>query len=295
MADHELMTTKEVAELLRIKERKVYDLAGADEIPCVRVTGKLLFPRSLIQAWLVRHTHYGAGAESLKPRPPVVAGSHDPLLEWALREAQTGLATLFDGSLDGLKRLAKGDCVAAAAHLAEADGQDWNVQHVAQALAGQPVVLVEWARREQGLILAAGNSRRVKSVADLGGARFVPRQREAGSYLLLVQLLDRVRMKLADLTLVDPPARTETEVALAVAEGRADAGFGLAALARQHGLAFVPLVEERYDLIVWRRDFFEQPLQRLFAFANSPAFAERARTLEGYDFSGLGTVRYNGP
>ena len=74
MADHELMTTKEVADLLRIKERKVYDLAGAGEIPCVRVTGKLLFPRSLNQAWLVRHTYYGAGAEALKPRPAVVAG-----------------------------------------------------------------------------------------------------------------------------------------------------------------------------------------------------------------------------
>ncbi len=295
MSDHELMTTKEVAELLRIKERKVYDLAGTDEIPCVRVTGKLLFPRSLIQAWLVRHTHYGAGAESLKPRPPVVAGSHDPLLEWALREAQTGLATLFDGSLDGLKRLAKGEAVAAGAHLPEADAQDWNVQHVAQALAGEPVVVVEWAWREQGLLLPTRNPRGIRGIADLGGTRFVPRQREAGAYLLLVQLLEKADMKLADLTLVDPPARTETEVALAVAEGRADAGFGLAALARRHGLAFIPMARERYDMIVWRRDYFEPALQRLFDFARSPAFLDRAGTLEGYDFSGLGAVRYNGP
>ena len=75
--EQDLMTTREVAAFLRIRERKVYDLAGAGDIPCVRVTGKLLFPRALVQAWLVRHTHYGAGAGALCPRPLVVAGSHD--------------------------------------------------------------------------------------------------------------------------------------------------------------------------------------------------------------------------
>lgn len=294
MSGHELMTTKEVAELLRIKERKVYDLAGAGDIPYVRVTGKLLFPRSLIDAWLVRHTYYGAGAESLRVRPAVVAGSHDPMLEWALREAQTGLATLFDGSLDGLTRLAKGEAVAAGTHLSESGGAEWNVAHVTRALAGEPIVLVEWARREQGMILAAGNPRRIAGVADLAGLQIVPRQREAGSYLLLVQLLEQVGMSLDDLTLA-APARTEAEVALAVAEGRADAGFGLAAMARRHGLDFLPLAADRYDLVLWRRNFFDGPLQRLFAFAQSAAFAERAQGMDGYDFSGLGAVHYNGP
>jgi excisionase family DNA binding protein len=289
------MTTKEAADLLRIKERKVYDLAGAGEIPCVRVTGKLLFPRSLVHAWLVRHTYYGAGAESLKPRPSVVAGSHDPMLEWSLREAQTGLATLFDGSVDGLRRLAKGEAIAAGTHLSEADGREWNLDHVARALAGEPVVLIEWAMREQGLIVPAGNPRRIRGIADLGGARVAPRQKEAGSYLLLVQLLARAGMSLEDLVLSDPPARTETEVALAVAEGRADVGFGLLAMARRHGLHFLALAHERYDLVVWRRDYFEPALQRLFEFARSAAFSARAATMDGYDFKGLGVVRYNGP
>lgn len=295
MAEHELMTTKEVADLLRIKERKVYDLAGAGDIPCVRVTGKLLFPRSLIHAWIVRHTYYGAGAESLRPRPAVIAGSHDPVLEWALREAQTGLATLFDGSLDGLRRLAKGEAVAAGAHLPEAEGKEWNLEHVARALAGEPVVVIEWAVREQGLILPAGNPRRIAGIKDLAGTRFVPRQKEAGSFLLLGQLLAREGMALNDLNLTEPPARTEAEVALAVAEGGADAGFGLAAMARRHGLDFLPLAKERYDLVIWRREYFQPALQRLFAFTRSPAFAQRAATLPGYDFGGLGRVRYNGP
>ena len=97
--DAELLTTREVAALLRIKERKVYDLVAAGEIPHVRVTGKLLFPRALLDAWLLRHSEAHA-----VPRvwPDIVAGSHDPLLDWALRESGAGLATFFDGSLDGL-------------------------------------------------------------------------------------------------------------------------------------------------------------------------------------------------
>src|SRR3546814_7291058 len=77
------LTTREVAELLRVKERKVYDLAAAGDIPCRRVTGKLLFPRAEIEAWLAR----GSTAAAARVLPAnIVAGSHDPLLDWAMRE-----------------------------------------------------------------------------------------------------------------------------------------------------------------------------------------------------------------
>ena len=99
MAD--FLTTKEVATLLRIKERKVYELASGNAIPHSRVTGKLLFPRDMVEAWVRRHVDFRDGAEALVERQPVVAGSHDPLLDWALRESGSGLATFFDGSLCG--------------------------------------------------------------------------------------------------------------------------------------------------------------------------------------------------
>ncbi|HEY9549058.1 MAG TPA: helix-turn-helix domain-containing protein, partial [Kiloniellaceae bacterium] len=83
------LTTREVAELLRVKERKVYDLAAAGDIPCRRVTGKLLFPRAEIEAWLAR----GSTAATSRVLPAnIVAGSHDPLLDWAMRESGSGLA-----------------------------------------------------------------------------------------------------------------------------------------------------------------------------------------------------------
>jgi putative molybdopterin biosynthesis protein len=289
------LTTRELAELLRIKERKVYELVSDNVIPVSRVTGKLLFPRDIIAAWLSRHTEFGAGQEALKAHDPVVAGSHDPLLEWALRESGAGLAVLSDGSSDGLKRVAAGKAVAAGIHLPEAEGEGFNVGSVRRHLAGQPVVVIEWAKRSQGLVLPRGNPRNIAGLADLAGSRLIPRQVGSGSRELLDRLLASAPGREPGVTLVDPPARNEADVAHAVATGHADAGLAIAAAARQYGLEFLPLTEERYDLVMWRRDHFDAPLQRLMAFCRKPAFAQRAGELGGYDVSSFGTVHYNGP
>jgi putative molybdopterin biosynthesis protein len=289
----EYLTTREVADLIRLKERKVYDLVATGAIPCVRVTGKLLFPRSLIEAWLARHAEYRGGTETLQRRPNICAGSHDPLLDWALREAGTELAVSFGGSLSGLDRLAAGQAQLAGMHLPEERGSGWNVEHVKRALPGQPVVLIEWARRRQGLIVAPGNPLKLERVADLVGHRVIGRQRGAGAFVLLGKLLGEAGLGLGHLEFADAPALTEADVAAAVAEERADAGLGIAAVAHQVRLGFVPLVEERYDLAVWRAAYFEEPVQRLLAFTRTARFAERARALAGYDVSGLGAVHYN--
>jgi len=305
----DFLTTKEVAALLRIKERKVYELVAENAIPVSRVTGKLIFPRALVEAWVRQRVDYAGGAESLVRRPAVIAGSHDPLLDWALRESGSELATFFDGSLDGLARVAAGKAMGAGLHVYEPDagegdaggGQssgesgDWNREALRKAAPGLPLVLLTWAWRSQGLVLPPGNPKGIGGIADLPGLTLVPRQKGAGSTLLLGHLLARAGIALSALTLLRPPARNEADVALAVAEGKADAGFAVETVARQYRLDFLPLFRERYDLALWRRDAFEPPLQRLLAFCRGPAFAARAAELGGYDLTGHGEVRYNGP
>jgi len=157
------------------------------------------------------------------------------------------------------------------------------------------VVLVEWARRRQGLVLPEGNPAGITGVRDLIGHSVIPRQPNAGSQLLFEQLLQADGIEPHSLSLVGPAARSETDVALTVADGKAEAGFAIEAVARQLRLAFVLLAEERYDIAIWRRDFFEKPVQRLLTFAREPALARRAKELGGYDVSNLGRVHYNGP
>ena len=288
------LTTREVADLLRVKERKVYELVAEQAIPVSRVTGKMLFPRDLVEAWVRRRVEFTGGAAGLAPPPTVLAGSHDPLLEWAIRESGSEIATFFGGSLDGLARITARKAFAAGMHVFDPQTEEYNLSLVTNELAGQPVVMIEWAWRTQGLVVASGNPKGLASAVDLAGVRFIPRQPEAGSYLLLRHLLAEAGVGPEAVEMLDPPARTEADVAQHVLEGRADAGLAVETVARMHRLEFVPLFRERYDLLVWRREYFEPPMQRLLGFCASAAFGRRASEIGGYDLSGLGAVRYNG-
>ena len=94
----ELMTTAEVAEYLRIKERKVYDLVRQGEIPCSRKAGKWLFPKTLIDRWVLQGVR--ASAVAMGPAPAIIAGSHDPLLDWAVRVSATSRWELVRSTVD---------------------------------------------------------------------------------------------------------------------------------------------------------------------------------------------------
>src|SRR5262245_64047092 len=99
-----LLTTAEAAAYLRLSERKLYELVANGAVPCTKVTGKWLFPKAALDRWLSA----GLIAPALlaaTSAPPIVGGSHDPLLEWALRESNCGLASLPEGSEAGLRRL----------------------------------------------------------------------------------------------------------------------------------------------------------------------------------------------
>ena len=286
------LTTRELAELLRIKERKVYDLVASGAVPCSKATGKLLFPRRAIEAWLSRESSGRGGARD-DGRPNVFLGSHDPLLEWALRESRSEIATLFDGSVDGLERFERREGLAAGLHLYDPSHDDWNRHFIAQRFADQAVVLVEWATRERGLIIGPSTSSRVRSIADLAGLRVAQRQAASGAQDLLLHLLREVDVAIENLDLL-PAARSEADAALSVLEGKADVAFGLAALAAQYRLAFVPILKERFDLLIDRRAWFEPPLQTFFAYCRSDALKRRAQELAGYNLSGFGKVRFNG-
>ena len=294
MADTEnaYLTTRELAALLRIKERKVYDLAASGQIPCSRAMGKLLFPRKAIEAWIAGES-INPDAVTPKSRPPVFLGSYEPLLEWALRESGCGLATLLDGSLDGLRRFVANEGVAAGLHVYDAADDSWNVRAVGEALRDAPVVLIEFAWRERGLIVAPGKERTFPDAAALRGHRVVPRQAGAGSQVLLEQLIAKSAVGRDEVDWA-ATARTESDAALAVLEGKAEAALGLRAMAEQLRLGFVPLLRERYDLLVDRAAWFDPPLQKLITFCRSAAFSAKAAEFAGYDVSGFGSVWFNG-
>jgi putative molybdopterin biosynthesis protein len=289
----EYFTTRELAEFLRIKERKVYDLAASGKVPCSKAMGKLLFPRAEIEAWVASQQTGPQSIAAAAPLPNVFLGSHDPLLEWALREARCGLAMYFDSSMDGLRRFQRREGIATGLHLYDATAKDWNTPAVLGACTSRSVVLIEWARRQRGLIATPARARKLKGIKDLDGLRIAARQEDAGAQILLRRLLEDEGIS-PDECRSAVLVRSENDAALAVLEGKADVCFGLKSLAAQYRLGFVPVIEERFDLLVDRRSWFEPPLQALLRFCQDDAFRQRASELAGYDIDGFGTVHLNG-
>ncbi len=281
------LTTREVADLLRVKERKVYDLAAADEIPHRRITGKLLFPASEIRAWI-------EGSGSLVPddRPAVITGSHDPLLDWAIRDSGCGLATLFNGSREGLACFADHRAALSGLHIPEKTG--WNVGSASE-LGVTDAVLIGWAIRKRGLLVSSDAAHDIHSVADLRGKRVVRRQPGAGAAALFTRLLEEAGLSQEDLQAFSGFAYTESEAAGAVASGDADAALGVEAMAKQYKLGFVPLTDEHFDLLIDRKSYFTDPVQRLLNFTRTQQFQDKAANMGGYDLSPLGRVRWLSP
>src|SRR5712692_916586 len=290
----DLLTTDEAARYLRLSERKLYELVANGAVPCTKVTGRWLFPKAALDRWLAAGL-LAPAALAHAPAPPIVGGSHDPLLEWALRESGCELASLPEGSEAGLRRLARGEVTAAAIHLHRLDGDDEgaNTEAVAHASGLHDAVLIALARREQGLVVAAGNPLRLADLPSVAArrARLALRPQGAGAQLLLLALIARAGLALDALALVKPACPTGPDVAQAVRSGRADCGIATRAVAQAAGLDFVPLTWERFDLVLRQRSYFLPGPQALFSFVRTAAFRERAAELSGYDVSAAGEVR----
>lgn len=288
---HGYMTTSEAALYLRIKERTLYDLVASGAIPHARVTGKLLFPRRLIDRWI--EANVAPRHQALAQPPAVMAGSSDPLLDWSLREAGSGLATLFEGSSRGIDRLADGEAMAAGIHVIDAESGVYNVEAVRARAALFDTVLIEWAKRQQGLVVARGNPLAIRTMADAARTRVKLRQPGAGAAVLFDLLLAEAGIDPAVLTVAQGPALTESDIAQAVLQGAADCGMAIGAAALAHGLDFVPLKIERFDLAMHRRSYFTEPIQKLMAFTRSNTFRDKADVLGSYDIRATGSVSWN--
>ncbi|MHB0875677.1 MAG: substrate-binding domain-containing protein [Anaerolineae bacterium] len=246
----------------------------------------------------------------IAPEPAVsggltAVGSHDLALEaLALELAGTRhavpLSTVALGSLDGLIALRQGCGDLAGCHLLDTQEDTYNAPYVERLFPGEEMVLLTLAEREQGLIVAPGNPLGLQRLADLqsgspdcGGGRavrFVNRKRGSGTRLWLDRALRQAGVPAAVVCGYDVEAGTHTEVAAAVAEGRADAGVGIMAAARRLGLGFVPLFRERYDLAMTAERLSDARLQPLLDCLSRDVFRHHVESLGGYDARHCGAV-----
>lgn len=289
-----LLSTKEVAQLLDVNEKMVYTLVSEKGLPATKVTGKWLFPRHLVEQWIEAHTiNYPENGIKLPPYHGllIIAGSNDMLLDKAINLFNTSNAAhlaVFGnlGSMGGLKALRQNLCHMASSHLLQENEDEYNFDFAVKELDRMPAV-VNFCRREQGLLVGKKNPKKIKQVSDLtrSEVRIANRPLGTGTRLLLDHELKKAGIigeKIAGYT---REFSRHLDVGLEILAGRADAAPAIRAVAGILDLEFLPLRWERYDLMVAKDRFFDEGIQRFLSLLHEKQFHELAGSLPGYDLS----------
>ena len=287
------MNVREVARYLQVNEKKVYALVNEGSIPATRLTGKWLFPRDLVDQWMLESSHGGLLTDRM-----VIAGSDDPLLYRALMllAAELGGQALVShaptGTQLGLALLAARRADVCALHWGpEAESTQRHPALLRPYPQHRDWILVRLFRREQGLILAPGLWAARGSVARLldPGVRWAARQEGAGSQRFLQETFALHRVDPADRR-ITARSYSERDAAAAIAMGQADVAPGIRAAAAEFGLDFHSIGWEAFDLALSRGFFFRTLFRRLLDQLRGVECQRLAQLFGGYDLGDLGSL-----
>lgn len=292
-----LLNTRELARFLNVNEKMVYTLISEKGLPATKATGKWLFPRHLVELWLETQTINVP--KKPKPLPPydgllIIAGSNDILLDRTISlinqqnpEEMVAFGNL--GSLGGIRALSRNHCHMASSHLIQKDGEEYNFEFARNEL-GQMPGIINFCRREQGILVEKGNPKDIRSVADLAatGIRIINRPKGTGTRLLLDEELANAGIEAKKIDGYATEVSRHLDLGLEVLAGHAHAGPCIRAVAGLLNLDFVPIKWESFDLLILKDRFFERGVQQFLGFLSEPSFRMLGNNLSGYDleFSG---------
>ncbi len=286
------MSVKEVAEYLHLNTKKVYTLVSEGQIPATKVTGKWLFPRKLVDQWLMESSHGGLLTDRL-----VITGSDDPLLQRAVTrlvkelEGHAVIGYTVAGTQLGLSLLARHRVDVCAVHWGPArESQRRHAALLQQHPPHKSWVLVRAFTQERGLMLGDDlDYMGDPSMLFRPGVRWAMRSGNSGVDRHLQELCARHDFDPARLRMVRT-VESEREAASMLAGQQTDVAPGSRAIAGEFGLDFVPLDWEAYDFALDRGVYFRTLFQRFVETLKSEDCQSYAQSLGGYDFQQCGRI-----
>jgi putative molybdopterin biosynthesis protein len=230
----------------------------------------------------------------------VAVGSHDNTMDVLAdlireRSSRVSLSSSHVGSMGGLMAIKKGLAHVAGTHLLNPDDGSYNISYIEKHLPGMPLKLVHLVKREQGLIVARNNPKKIMIIEDLAkeDITFINRQNGSGTRILLDFKLRQTGLNPADIAGYTNEEFTHMAVAVAVLSGNADAGLGICAAARALDLDFIPVITESYDLLMPADVFDSEIIRLLMEIIGSKKFKSTVRSLGGYHTDNTGKIRWS--
>ena len=309
MAPNKSLSTQEVADILHVSKSTIYELIRRGEIHSYRVGRKVRFTKDDVDTYIARARHEQSvqpvrqiEARSALLRPmseasdELVISGQDVILDILanyLHQSGVKAERCYLSSFEGLLSLYEGKVTAAACHLYAADEKAFNTPFVKKLLPGVPAALINISYRTQGFYIAAGNPKEIRGWRDLARRDITILNRRPGSSarILLDGQLRRMNLDARQINGYEREMKSHLTMAAAIAAGEADLAIGTERISRQiDGLDFIPLLEERYDLVV-RREFLEtEACDTLLEILRSAPFKKEIKHFTGNDYRDIGKI-----
>lgn len=289
-------TVEEVAQLLKVSKLTIYDLVKKEQLPTFRIGRQMRISHEDLQAYIQQHK---TGATAVSPtKDKIIIGGQDIVLDMLGKyiEHQTGTKTLrsYEGSFNGIMALYHGECDIASLHLYDGDTNTYNTPYVKKILVSHQYVLINLVKREAGLYVQQGNPLGITTIEDIvtTKATFINREKGSGARALFDEKLRIHNIASSDIKGYDKEQLSHLDVASAVANGHADVGIGIQKTAKLINVEFIPLITERYDIVLLKTAQTAALIQTIKDILRSLAFKEEVVALGHYDTSLTGEVMY---
>ncbi|MFH1729961.1 MAG: helix-turn-helix transcriptional regulator [Pseudomonadota bacterium] len=286
----ELLTTKEVADFIRVNEKKIYQLVKDGSIPHVKVAGKWLFPRKHINRWIDENIE--------REKSILIAGSDDILLSRLISsfsQSNWPNSTIFYspiGSKKGLDALKRRKAQLSCVHLLDTESGEYNLPYLTRIFHNQKYKVMTLWTRQQGFIVKKNNPLKIKALANIlaSEARFINRNEGSGTQLLLEHLIKKEDLNFDKILEKSEKVNSHLEIAQKVFYDEADVGIAIKYVSSLFPLDFIPIQEERFDLVI-PSDLWKTPLIKTFINHISPEkISKLSKNLPGYNLKDTGRL-----
>ena len=307
MAQNKSLSTQEVADILHVSKSTIYDMIKKGEIHSYKIGRKVRFTQDDVDAYIARSRHehstrpvqrVDTHSTLLTPEkagePDLILAGQDVLLDILasfLQQSGIHTARTYLSSFEGLLSLYQDHIHVAACHLY--DGQDHNTDYVRRLMPGIPAVLVNLSYRTQGFYVQTGNPKAITGWKDLGrqDLKILNRRPGSSARILLDVQLQKLGIDPHTIAGYDKIMKSHLTMAAAIAEGEADLAIGTERISRQmDGIDFIPLLEERYDLVIKKDALRTTAIQTLLNTLNNPMFRKEIAAFSGNDYRDLGKI-----
>lgn len=300
MSEEQSYTIEEIAKRLKVSKLTVYDLVKKGELAVFRVGRQMRVDNKDLQQY-IQQNKSGHTAVTTAPRNSknkiIICGQDivlDLLGKYVERKLNTKILRSHEGSFNGVMALYNGECDIASLHLYDGDTGEYNTPYLKKILVSHGYTLLNLVCRQAGFYVAKGNPLHIQGIADFATQplRLINREKGSGARTLLDEQLRQHAIKPTAITGYFTEEASHIDVAAAVANGQADIGIGIEKIAKLANVDFIPLISERYDIVLLNSTENKPLLDALIEILQSAQFQAEITALGDYDTSQTGKIMY---